>query len=292
MLERRSPPRSPLDLLTRVAISRRAAVALTLGLTLAVAVGDYLTTAETAFTVFYLAPIGAAVWHVGPRWGLAIALLSTLGGLFTALFAEGHSAEPAFVVWNTVIEASIFLVVLGLVHALRSRADEAHAPSRVPPEPPVVTPPFGHHVGRAPTDVLAVCRRTAARIEPLAQRCGVTLAVTGDEVEARVDRPGLAEVVGTLLTNAIQASRPGGVVAVSVGREGDAVAITVRDAGPGGAASAPASVDDNVESASGVGDAPGLGLSIARSIVRDHGGRIDVTTSDADGSSFRVTLPT
>lgn len=39
-------------------------------------------------------------------------------------------------------------------------------------------------------------------------------------------------------------------------------------------------------------DGLGLGLFIARSIVRAHRGDIDVTSSDADGTTFRITLPT
>ncbi|WP_342377062.1 HAMP domain-containing histidine kinase [Myxococcus stipitatus] len=39
------------------------------------------------------------------------------------------------------------------------------------------------------------------------------------------------------------------------------------------------------------GNSGGLGLSIVEQIVKGHGGRIEVTSSAADGTRFRVTLP-
>ena len=137
MVDPRKAPRTPdtsgasearellvLGRLTSVSLTRGQAVGGALGLTVVAAVGDFVTTADTAFTLFYLAPIGLAGWHVGPRFGLVIAALCTVGSLVTVVFANPRPVEPVFVAWNTAIEVGIFVVILGLVLALRSRFDE------------------------------------------------------------------------------------------------------------------------------------------------------------------------
>jgi signal transduction histidine kinase len=40
-----------------------------------------------------------------------------------------------------------------------------------------------------------------------------------------------------------------------------------------------------------VRESMGLGLYIVREIIRAHGGRIDVTSTEAEGTTFRVELP-
>jgi signal transduction histidine kinase len=40
-----------------------------------------------------------------------------------------------------------------------------------------------------------------------------------------------------------------------------------------------------------VSEGLGLGLYIVRQLVLAHGGAIDVTSTDAEGTTFRVTLP-
>jgi signal transduction histidine kinase len=109
------------------------------------------------------------------------------------------------------------------------------------------------------------------------------------------DRDRLAQVVSNLLTNAIKHA-PSGEIDVQVGREGEHVALSVRDRGPGvppdhaerifqpGSCLAD---DGGAVSAEG----RGLGLHIAKGIVEAHGGRIWVESAVGAGARFCVVLP-
>jgi signal transduction histidine kinase len=69
----------------------------------------------------------------------------------------------------------------------------------------------------------------------------------------------------------------------------DSVVVTVSDNGPGIAA---ASLDRLFEAFfSTKVDGMGMGLSICRSIVEGHGGRIWATNRDGKGAAFHFSLP-
>ena len=65
--------------------------------------------------------------------------------------------------------------------------------------------------------------------------------------------------------------------------------MSVSDAGPGIAPDAVASLFDPFFTTKREG--MGLGLSISRTIVQSHGGRIWVRVADAEGATFRFALP-
>jgi signal transduction histidine kinase len=104
----------------------------------------------------------------------------------------------------------------------------------------------------------------------------------------------LAQVVANLLSNAIKYSPDGGTVAV-VGEQRDDVArVSVRDHGLG----IPEELHQRVfakffrgnAAASGI-QGSGLGLTIARSVVEAHGGRISFESTSGKGSIFWLELP-
>jgi C4-dicarboxylate-specific signal transduction histidine kinase len=111
--------------------------------------------------------------------------------------------------------------------------------------------------------------------------------VQGDRVE-------LQQVVLNLIVNAIQAMSGLGEGArellISTSKvESGGVLVTVRDSGP---RLAPATLERVFESfyttkPSGMG----LGLSICRSIVEAHGGRLWASANDLRGATFQFTIP-
>ena len=116
----------------------------------------------------------------------------------------------------------------------------------------------------------------------------------------QADRDSLYEIMKHLFTNAALASREGGEVEVSaaVDNENDALPIlniSVRDSGEGiptadlGRVFSRIYRDDN-PLIPGIGDA-GIGLSIAKTLVEAHGGRIWVDSVQGEGSTFNVLLP-
>jgi signal transduction histidine kinase len=97
-----------------------------------------------------------------------------------------------------------------------------------------------------------------------------------------------ASVVQNLLVNA-QVHAPGAHVLVDVRRDRDLVRITVADDGPGMPAVDVTTAFDRGSRGSG-SRGSGLGLSIARSAVRRHGGELELVPSQV-GTTFVVTWP-
>ena len=112
--------------------------------------------------------------------------------------------------------------------------------------------------------------------------------VPGDRVE-------LQQVILNLILNAIEAmsatSEGSRELLITKGKNGsDEVLVAVRDSGPG---LAPAALEHlfnafHTTKPNGLG----LGLSISRSIVEAHGGRLWVARGSPHGAVFQFTLPT
>jgi two-component system NtrC family sensor kinase len=102
----------------------------------------------------------------------------------------------------------------------------------------------------------------------------------------------LNQVFLNLLKNAAEALEGrGGTVWVSARREGDAVRVLVRDDGPGIAREALGRIFEPFHTTKAPGRGSGLGLSISRRIVADHGGTLEVESSPGAGATFSVRLP-
>ncbi len=104
----------------------------------------------------------------------------------------------------------------------------------------------------------------------------------------------LKSVFLNLVSNAVQAMSPGGVLRIRAGVEPDGrrVRIVVEDNGPG----IPAHLRERVfepffttkaTNKSGTG----LGLTIVRNVVRDHGGQLELGGSPEGGACFTIHLP-
>src|SRR5467141_4454330 len=104
----------------------------------------------------------------------------------------------------------------------------------------------------------------------------------------------LIQVFLNLISNAEQAIREvreSGRIQIRIGRIGGHISVTVQDDGVGVAQEALPRLFDPFYTTRRPGGGTGLGLSICMSIVREHGGSIDVETLPAGGSAFTVFLP-
>lgn len=109
----------------------------------------------------------------------------------------------------------------------------------------------------------------------------------------QVDADRMQQVLGNLLDNALRHTPPGGSVQVTC-RVGDEVQIEVSDNGEGIPADELEAVFQRFHrvDAARSGGGSGLGLTIARAIVEDHGGTLRASSDGAGrGTSMVVTLP-
>jgi len=108
------------------------------------------------------------------------------------------------------------------------------------------------------------------------------------------DRDLLALAVRQLVDNALKYSPPGSPVAVSANSENHHVIIRVRDQGSGVAERDRERIFEKFYRRLGAKNGvpgTGLGLFIAREIIRAHGGDIHVESELGKGSEFELTLP-
>jgi PAS domain S-box-containing protein len=149
---------------------------------------------------------------------------------------------------------------------------------------------------KKPTDVNSLVERTLQLHEHSLRRNNIEVefqpqaglpAVIGDANQ-------LMQVFLNLLSNAEQAIREireTGRILIRTGRLGTHLFVTIQDDGCGILPDALPRLFDPFYTTKRPGGGTGLGLSISMSIVREHGGSIDVETLPAGGSAFTVFLP-
>jgi signal transduction histidine kinase len=151
-----------------------------------------------------------------------------------------------------------------------------------------------HAPERKPIDLNAVMGDVAALLHAEARRRQVTLDLRPSSAPARVlgDETQMQQVLINLVLNAMDAEvglpEARRIVIVGIEPRDDAVAITVRDRGHGIAPDNLPKVFESFFSTKQKG--MGLGLSIARTIVEAHGGRIWAESATGDGAMFHVEL--
>lgn len=147
------------------------------------------------------------------------------------------------------------------------------------------------------TDLVELARGTIATITPLAMGRAVRLDLVepGAPVAATVDPDRIAQVLVNLLGNAVAVSSPGSPVTVIVVNDVDVVGMDVVDRGPGIAPADRARIWEKfvrgVSSASTGSRGAGIGLPIARALVEGHGGTLDFTTVESEGTIFSFRVP-
>lgn len=108
------------------------------------------------------------------------------------------------------------------------------------------------------------------------------------------DRNSLSEVIANLVDNGIKYSHEGGQVVVSAQDDGDTVRFSVQDFGVG----IPSSVVGNLftkfyrsHRSKHTVAGTGLGLYISKAIIESHGGKMSLTSTEGQGSTFSFSVP-
>lgn len=138
-------------------------------------------------------------------------------------------------------------------------------------------------------------RQIITHIRPDFDNRSIGLRLEADNVWIVADPDKLSQVFINLLTNALKYTPPGGEVVVQITSKKESVEVSVRDTGIG------ISSDDlphiferfyrTDKSRTRATGGTGIGLTIAKSIVEAHLGRIIVRSEPDKGSEFIVHLP-
>jgi len=144
---------------------------------------------------------------------------------------------------------------------------------------------------REPTDPRQLIDAAVQAFTAQAEEAGVRLERRGADTlpEIDVDRLRIGEVMSNLLSNALRHTRAGGEIALEANATEDGVEFSISDTGTGIAQEHLPHVFDRFSRAP---DSPGagLGLTIAKTLVEAHGGRIRAESGPA-GTNFVFTLP-
>jgi two-component system sensor histidine kinase MtrB len=142
----------------------------------------------------------------------------------------------------------------------------------------------------APVPLRVADRLRAIVAAVFAGHDGLTLDAP-DDLEAVVDPQAFDRVVSNLLANALRHGAPPFRLSATRGRR--ELQVTIEDAGPGVAQEFVGSLFERfTRGPAASGEGAGLGLSIAQSYARAHGGTLRYEPVEPHGARFRLTLPT
>jgi len=154
----------------------------------------------------------------------------------------------------------------------------------------------GRGSGTEPVDLNEATREVIALSLADLQRNRVLLRTdfAGDLPEVKGDRVQLQQVVLNLIRNAIDAmstveDRPRQLLVRTEHDQEDCVRLTVRDSGTGFEPETAVKLFEAFFTTKN--DGMGIGLSVSRSIVENHGGRLWAVRNDGPGASFTFSLP-
>ncbi|HWE23455.1 MAG TPA: MEDS domain-containing protein [Myxococcales bacterium] len=154
---------------------------------------------------------------------------------------------------------------------------------------------LGHGIPlqRRRIDLAEVCRLAIDEVESLAGEGRIRLEESGESLGVW-DGDRLAQLVSNLLGNALAHGKGGTPVVIALdGTDPDEFLLEVHNAGAIPGDILPVLFDPfrgsnhKHERSSGLG----LGLFISQQIVRAHGGNIEVSSSEEDGTRFLIRLP-
>ncbi|MFZ8877680.1 MAG: sensor histidine kinase, partial [Ilumatobacteraceae bacterium] len=150
---------------------------------------------------------------------------------------------------------------------------------------------------RVPLDAVAILRASADRVRHSAKEraVAVRLAESPRPVTVMGDPRQLASAVGNLVENAVKYSEVGGRVDLAAALDGDSVTFTVTDEGVGIPQREIERIFERfyrVDKARSRGTGgTGLGLAIVRHVATNHGGAVEVTSVEGEGSTFVLRIP-
>jgi signal transduction histidine kinase len=139
-------------------------------------------------------------------------------------------------------------------------------------------------------DIVPVVRETIEDIAAILDSHMVALALSGRAV-AVADPVAVRQVLVNLLTNAASYSPAGSVITVRLGQEDGRTLLSVEDRCEGIPAADRGLIFERRQRGNDQPDGAGLGLYLSRLIARAHGGDLLLTSGEAQGCRFTLSLP-
>ncbi len=131
--------------------------------------------------------------------------------------------------------------------------------------------------------------------EIAAEEIRVVRDIPDDLPQILGDGEQLRQAFMNIILNAVQALEPRGVLMLRAtmerDREPQRVCVEIEDTGCGIPAENLPLIFNPFFSTKNAGEGTGLGLSVSRRIIEEHGGRIEVSSRVGEGSLFRILIP-
>ena len=148
---------------------------------------------------------------------------------------------------------------------------------------------------KAPVDLLELADTAGGNFESQSAAKNIALEVTGESSVVEADRDRLHQVIANLLSNAIKYTPENGHVIVTVRDTPENGVLTVEDDGIGIPRNELPLIFERFYRTDKSRDrktgGAGIGLTIAKSIITAHNGKIEAASEVGRGSRFIVTLP-
>lgn len=125
--------------------------------------------------------------------------------------------------------------------------------------------------------------------------CRIEVRGADESIRMMADRDAVALALHNLIDNAVKYSGRAHTVSVNCARQGDRVALEVRDEGPGIAADEQTRIFQRFVRGTAAAAAnvrgTGIGLAMVQQVVAGHGGEVTVASTPGKGSTFTMLLP-
>jgi signal transduction histidine kinase len=148
-----------------------------------------------------------------------------------------------------------------------------------------------------PTSISEVVVSVVEKYQKAAEnnKIGMRLAIAPGLPEIKADANSLERAISAIVDNAIKFSPNGGTVLITVGKtESKWLGISIQDQGIGIAPDVLPRIYDRFFHVDQIDEhlfrGVGLGLSIARQVIEQHGGRIEVESESGKGANFTIQL--
>ncbi|MBI4686713.1 MAG: hypothetical protein HY756_02890 [Nitrospirae bacterium] len=146
---------------------------------------------------------------------------------------------------------------------------------------------------KKPVDVNDLINHLLVLLNYSASRKNIKIVsdLSGDIPKILMDENKMTQVFLNIMLNALQAMDRGGVLTIKTKRDNGFCEVFVNDTGTGISPDVLPNVFDPFFTTKGIGEGTGLGLSVSKGIVDQHGGTIEISSEVDAGTTFKVKLP-